>query len=294
MPERQHPHVPVLKVTRYDSVSSFLIAIVLALCVSVFGLAAVWATIRPSRVQVAVPVEILEIPGGVEDGVIGETLRLDSPEEVTPDPSLADVPSPDSEIQETLDNVMDLADEATNQAEKQFELETRHAGTKGSAKGTGRRGLGSGTGAAGIPREQRWFISYSDRETLEEYAKELDFFGVELGALMPDGKIVYLSQMSTKPQTHSASHGKDETRLYMIWQGGNRRKADIQLFQKAGIQVGDAVIFQFYPAATEQKLAQIERDYKNRPLDEIRRTYFGVSKRDDAYVFHVTRQAYFK
>jgi hypothetical protein len=295
MSVQQLPPSPVIRVTRYDQVSSWLISFVAALGGAVFFLAVLWVSLRPSTHPKAVPVEIVELAGGVEDGAVDETLRVDSPEEAAPDATLADVAAPEAEIQETLDNVMELANEATNQAEKQYEFDTRNAGKSGSAKGTGRRALGLGPGDAGIPREQRWFISFSDHATLSEYAAQLDFFGIELGALTADGKIVYLSKLkSPKPVTRTANRGSDEQRLYMIWQGGSRRKADLQLFSKAGLDVGDTVIFQFYPKETEDLLAKLERSYRNRLTAEIRRTYFAVQPADNGFEFAVTRQIYFK
>jgi hypothetical protein len=289
------PPPPVIRITRYDEVSSWLIAFVAALGTAVFLLTLAWFSLQPAARQNPVPVEIVEIPGGVEDGAVDETLRLDSPEEASPDASLAEVAAPETEIQETLDSVMELASEATNQAEKQYEFDTRNAGKAGSAAGTGRRALGIGPGQGGIPREQRWFISFSDHATLDEYAKQLDFFGIELGALTPDHQILYLSNLKApKPAMRTTTRGSDEQRLYMIWQGGQRKKADLQLFAKAGINAADMVIFQFYPKATENLLAQLERSYRNRPAAEIRRTYFSVQQTDDGYEFVVTRQVYFK
>jgi len=295
MAMKQELQLPVLQVTRYDWVSSWLIAIVLALLFAVGGLAVVWAAVRPSERKEPVPVEIVEIPGGDEQGVLEETLRLESPAEASSDPSLAEIEAPESEIEETLENVVDVAAAATNLADKQFELETRNAGKPGSATGTGRRALGMGGGEAGIPREQRWFISYADQQSLEAYARQLDHFGIELGALTRDGRIIYLSRLSDpQPQVRTVDRGSGETRLYMIWQGGGRRRADLQLFQKAGIEIGDAVILQFYPRETEDQLARLERSYRDRPAEQIRRTYFSVRATENGYEYAVTRQTFFE
>lgn len=287
------PHNPVIHVTRHEQVSSFLMALTGGLCLSVLLLGTIWYSTHLPRANAPVPVELIEFAGGTEEGVVGETLQLESPAEASRDPNLAEIPSEETEVQEMLDNVLENASEAVNQSQKQFELDTRNAGKPGSAKGTGRRALGHGPGEKGFPREQRWFVRYADQQTAEEYGRQLDYFGIELGAIVA-GKMIYLSKLSgAAPQSRTAPGGSGEDRLYMTWQGGSRKVADLQIFQRAGVQVGSGMIFQFYPKATENQLAQLEFTYKNRRADEIRRTYFAVRPTDDGYEFYVTRQTYF-
>jgi hypothetical protein len=95
------------------------------------------------------------------------------------------------------------------------------------------------------------------------------------------------------PQVRHANSGAGEQRLYMTWQGGDRRGADVELFKRANVEVrGDTVIFHFYTKATEAKLVQLEHDYRGRPIAQIRRTYFAVEKSGDGYQFSVVRQTY--
>ena len=288
------PQQPVIRVTSYDKVSAFLIALVMGLILSVVWLAVVWANNRVSVTESTADLEILEMPGGVPDGAPDETLNVESPAEISDDPSLAEVPAEESEVQEMIENVIELADEATNQAEKQYELGLQNAGKPGSAKGTGRRPLGEGGGpGSGFPREQRWFVRFSDTGSVSAYAQQLQFFGIELGALLPGGKLHYLTDLTAaKPTLRTASTGKDEKRLYMTWRGGSRRGADVELFKKAGVDVAGATLFHFYPPPVEQALAVLERDYANRPVKDIRRTYFAVRPASGRFEFYVTRQSY--
>jgi hypothetical protein len=290
------PHSPVLKVTGYDRVSAFMVALVVGLVVAVVWLGIVWATNRLPRVQGPVPVELLDLSGGVEDGAIDETLRLDSPEDISSDPSLAETPIEESEIQEMLETVVELSDEATSLAQQQFETEAQNVGQPGSATGSGRRALGMGPGETGLPREQRWYIQFSSRATVKEYARQLDFFKIELGALLANGRIQYVSNLSSdRPTVRTADSGRGESRLYMTWQGGERRKADFELLQAAGINPAQVqVIFHFYPPETEARLARLEHEYANRPADQIRRTYFEARRRASGYEFVVTRQFHFR
>lgn len=287
---------PILRVTKYDQVSAFLFAFIAALVVIVSALTFAWYASRAPKPREPVAVELLtENTGGSEEGVVGETLRVDSPLEANPDAGSADLAAEEPEPRESLDNVLGLTDVAVTQTQLQFDLGTRNVGNPGSAQGTGRRPLGSGPGTGGgFPREQRWLVKYADQLNLDEYARQLDFFGIEFGAIV-DGKLVYLSKLaSPRPTVRTESSGAEEKRLYMTWQGGSRKQADLQLFQKAGIAVGNGVIFQFYPKDTEDRLARLELAYRNRRANDIRRTYFTVHRIEGGYEFTVAHQTYLK
>ena len=286
---------PILRVTRYDLVSSFMIAVIVALVVSVIYLTVVWYSNRISKPTVLPVLELIEIPGGVDDGSVDETLRVESPDDPLDDPSLEDAPDVETEIEEMIEHVVELSPEAAQQAQQQFELDVESSGKSGSVEGTGRRALGKGAGQQGMPREQRWFVRFSDHGGLEEYARQLEFFGIELGALLDGNRLVYLARLrSPRPVTRTVSSGGGETRLYMTWQGGNLRRWDVQLFQKAGVDVGVGTVFHFYPPETEAMLATLEREHRNVPVKRIRRTYFVVRRNGATYEFRVTRQTYFR
>ncbi|MDA1215034.1 MAG: hypothetical protein O2955_21235, partial [Planctomycetota bacterium] len=174
MTQHHLPPPPVLKVTRYDLFSSQMMAIAIFLGFGVAVLGAYWFVNRLPPPREAIPVEMVELPGGVEDGAIDETLQVDSPEPETDDPSMAEVEAEETQIQETLENVVDVAEEATNQAVQQFQQDTLNTGKIGSAAGSGRRALGAGPGKAGFGREERWFVRWGDRDALETYAAQLD------------------------------------------------------------------------------------------------------------------------
>jgi hypothetical protein len=294
-PSGGSPPPPVLKTTQYEMVTSGMMAVVFGLIVAVVSLGILLASIWVFKTDDVVPLELIEMPGGYEDGAVDETLQLDSPEDESDDPSLAEEISEDTEVEEVLDNVVELADQATEQAQQQFQLDALNTGKPGSASGTGRRPLGMGGGQGGMPREQRWFVRFSDNGTLEEYAEQLDAFGIELGVLQPGGTLLYVSKFTApQPSKRTATSGKDEKRLYMTWRGGGRKTIDIQLFRKAGVTVGSGLIFHFYPKAAELKLLRAELDYRNKPVEEIRRTYFIVRGEKPKFEFAVTRQSYFQ
>jgi hypothetical protein len=285
---------PVLRDTLYDRVSSWTISLFAGVAVLCVFVVAVWVTNRLPTPPKSVPVELVEMPGGAEDGAPDETLRVDSPEPESRDASPAEVPAEQTEIAEALETVVEVSDSATQQVQQQFDTGVQNTGKTGSARGTGRKGLGVGPGVCGMPREQRWFVRFCDKAGIEEDARQLEFFGIELGALLPDGRLAYVSKLTQpKPQVRYAAGGAGEQRLYMTWQGGERRGADVDLFKRADVAVqGDTLIFHFYPKSTESMLAQLELNYRGRPLNQIRRTYFAVDSAAKGYQFTVIRQIY--
>lgn len=282
-----------MRVTSYDRVSSFMMSLVIGVFLGVISVVAYWYTHRPPPPLDLVPLELLEVSGGFEDGNPEDSWELESPDPEDPNASLEEE-SEELLLEEMLENVIELSDQATEQLEQVNADAARSSGKIGSATGTGGRPLGIGPGTGGVPREQRWYVRFSDERSTQEYAKQLDFFGIELGVLTPDGKLAYVSDLSKpRPQVRSVQSGKDEQRLYMTWQSGQRRLGDAKLVQKAGINVGrNTVIFHFYPKQIEQMLATLEQKYRNRPPQEIQRTYFLVRKRGNKYEFTVTRQSY--
>ena len=281
---------PVMKLTGYDRLSAGMIAMVLGLVLLVIAAIIYWATTRPERQTQLVAMEMVEISGGVPDGAPDETLKVESPEDPNENPSEVEE---EVDLTEIVDNVVELADQATQQAQKVVAV-NEFSGSPGSADGNGRRGLGDGPGQGGIPNDQRWFIRYSDDSSIAQYAKQLDHFGIEMGALLPNGQLVLISNMSGSTKKTIKTSGKGEDRLYMTWQAGNRKAADVELFKRAGVDVTGAILFHFYPKKTEQLLFQTEFDYAKRKASEIRRTYFVVVKKGSAFSFVVTRQTYLR
>jgi hypothetical protein len=287
---------PVLKVTRYEQISAFLVAIIAGLGVAVVLLAFAWYATRAPKPKEPVQVELVEVTGGSEDGAVGETLRVDSPLEANPEAGAAESAADDPEVRESLDNVLEMTDAGVTQADRQFDMGVRNTpGQPGSAEGTGRRPLGSGPGSGGgYPREQRWLVRFAEQANLDEYARQLDYFGIEFGAVV-DGRMVYIAKMaSPRPTMRTSTSGANEKRLYMTWRGGSRKLADLQLFKKAGIDVGNGLIFHFYPKETEDRLARLELAYRNRRANDIRRTFFAVNREGAGYEFSVSHQTYLK
>lgn len=295
-PTVEAPPQPVMRTTQYDKASAGMIAAVAGLLGLTALLVAVWFTNRLPAPPEPVPIEIVEMPGGFEDGEPDESLELESPEEEVPDPAIAETTDEQSQIEEMLETIVELSDSASQEVDTIESESSKNTGQVGSASGTGKRPLGMGGGGkGGFPREQRWRIKFDDGD-LETYAKQLDFFKIELGALFRDGRLVFIKNLSSpNPTQRVVQTGAGEDRLYMTWRGGSRKQADASLFKKAGVpNASNAMLMHFYAPETEQLLARTEIAYRNRKSDEIRSTYFSVRKDGAGFKFVVTSQSYLR
>ncbi len=285
---------PFLKVSLFDQITSSLQTVLLFLFGLVAVLYAIWLFNKPPTVEALVPIEFVELAGGDLSGSVDDNLDVQSSEDIVPDPSMVEQQMDDVQVEEMLDQVVQMADQAAEMADRQFQDDPVNNGPTGRVEGNGKRAGGSGDGERGIPRENRWIVRWGENATPEAYAAQLDFFGIELGALTPDGKLIYLSKLSSpNPVARTVTSGADEKRLYMTWQAGDRQQADLALFEKAGVKLNKATLFHFYPPQTEAQLASLEVNYANKPPQNIRRTYFVVQRERNGYKLVVTRQLYF-
>lgn len=284
-PSGKHQNPPMLKVTRYERVASFMITIVLGLVITVLASFVIWMTTwKPTPETVAI-MESWDPKAGFEDG---------NEEDDFPD---LDTPTEEIETEETFEAVMQNADQASEQAYELYEERLNSIGSPQRGTGSGRPlGVPGGTGT-GLPRDQRWFMRFAGEDALEEYARQLDFFKIDMGVLFigSDTITVFsnLSSPSPRKKTITATT-MPKGSLPFTWQGGGRKEADIKLLQKAGIaNAGSGIIFHFYPKETQQLLFKTEQSYRNKKTEEIRRTYFRVQRAGSGYEFKVTRQSYF-
>ncbi|MEZ6125895.1 MAG: hypothetical protein R3C49_22435 [Planctomycetaceae bacterium] len=287
---RVNGRVPVMSETKFDVATSAQIAAALALAGFALLLIAIWLSNLLPEVT-SLPVIMTAGEGGFEDGSPDETLNVESIEDPTDDPSLSNDQDM-TQLEEITDQVMTLSETASALTEPNAYSDAAAGGNPGSAEGTGGRPLGTGGGGpGGTKREQRWLVEFADKGDLKSYARQLDFFKIELGCAFRDGRIFYLSSMSTSPNLREARMSSQDQRLFMNWQGGDRVQADQELFVKAGLpNPQEGTVLHFYAPETEQKMAQIELAYANKPVEQIRRTYFQVRRAGSGYEFFVANQ----
>lgn len=293
----------VLGESLLDRVTSFLMAVVLGAFLVVGWLALIFVTTQEFASRATSPLQIVEVfggGGGSPEGVPGQTEQVDvagadaAPQASNNEETPGEFEQPS--VQTTPGAMLDAALDAGKAA---AELDIGPAMPNGSAVASGRRasklgsggpGLGFGPGDGGVSRENRWSILYPEGQRPEDYARQLDALGVELAVVGGKDVLIYASNFSSPTPTRRNGASGGEGRLYFIWEGRARKSSDLALLRKAGIEVGEGTVFQFYPPGVEQRLAELEQRYRGRTPAEIRVTRFAVVPKGEGYDFKVVAQ----
>jgi hypothetical protein len=301
-PSRMEIEPTVRGESRYDKVTSFLMAVVLGAMLVVGWLALVYASNQAYASRATAPLQIIEVGGGggSPEGTPGSTEKVDvagadaaamasnNPEEAGEfeEPSVEQAPGA----------MLETVNEASqNLAEVDLGATMPNGGPVSSGKrasklGSGGPGLGFGPGDGGVAREQRWSIIYNTGQDPQEYARQLDGLGVELAVVRGPEQLLYISRFSDPTPTKRFGTGRSDHRLYFLWQGRGRKASDLALFKKAEEDIGDENVFQFYSADAERRLAELEVKFKGRNPGEIRVTRFQVVPKGESYDFEVVAQ----
>jgi len=279
-----------LKVSAYDKVASMLIALLIMVGLAALLLFIIWLTGRLIFTQQPVAVELLEYAGR-GDHAAGFERDLEEPgmEE------MEELNEP--QIEATLEAVTDLV---TSQAAAFDAVEiAAAASSKGSGMGDSRPPGPLGEGVTDvIPPWERWEIRFTTTG-LQAYARQLDFFGIELGVVGGGSpKVDYAYNLASPKPSRRPGDPEQEKRMYMTWKGGGTLAAfDRQLVARAGINTQRRVILQFYPEKTEKLLYSLEvqaaRKAGHTDPREFLKTIFGVRPAGRGYEFYVIDQ-YFR
>jgi hypothetical protein len=272
-----------LDVSAQDRASSMVVALLVILGLIVFLMFAIWLSSRLTYNPPPVPVTIVDSLGGGGSGSgapAEQQLEEVNPEEVK---DLQEV-----NVEQTI--------QAITEATQAVDLDALEGSTgQGSGSGTG-TGDGRGPGPGGPGKATQlpdWEVRFN-ATTIELYAAQLDFFGIELGAIGGGKKVVdYASKLSQPVPVVRAAPGDAEKRRYLVWRKGPLAAADKNLLAKAKIDTNGRIVLQFLPEPAEQQMALLEAQHaKGKPLNEIKRTVFGVKGNAGAYQFYVVEQDY--
>ncbi len=165
----------------------------------------------------------------------------------------------------------------------------------GSPLGAWQTGGSSGFTPRGPARksaEREWEIIFSDGISTEEYAKQLDYFNIDIGALSKNGKIEYISKVSQYKPVRRLGLAAAEYRLQIPWKSGTLHAADRRLLRKAGIGSQGKKLEHYFPRVLQKELEKLEADYAGLKRDEIRRTRFRIrpAETGKGYEFVVVEQ----
>ena len=277
-----------IKTSNYDRVAGMLVALLMLIGGSTGVLFIVWLTTVLVFAPSPVPIKLVENVAGRGDHAAGFARDLEAPGEE----EMPELQEP--QVQTALEAVTDAV---SSVAASMDVFETTSIAT---SKGKG--GLGDsrppgplGEGDNIIPRWERWEVRYISN-SVNAYARQLDFFKIELGAAGGKPNVDYAFNLTKgKPDTRQGP-SKAEKRLYMTWKSGTLKQFDEQLLSRAGINPAGRMVMQFYPEETEDRLAWIEMENakkeKHPNVKEFLRTIFGVRAAGNGFEFHVLEQRF--
>ncbi len=269
-----------LRESAYDRVSSLVIALLVLFTLVVAILFVLWLTSTLFPTKTAVPV--MTEPIG-EGGGLGDHMELDP--NVTEPGIETEFEQP--ELETTLETITDaLAVKSVVMLDQQRDQEETGIGGpkgKGSAPGQGR-------GRPGKPRH--WEVQFLEGSTLDMYASQLDYFGIELGVLMPNNRVQYASNLSRPTPDVRTGPADEDNRYYLTWVQGELEEADRRLLEKAGIEHEGKIILKFLEPELEAQLAQLEKAHAGSKADKVRATFFAIHREDTGYEFQVANQLY--
>ena len=231
----------------YDKVTSGLIASVTG-ALLVFGwLTIIWMAQDAYAGRVAAPIEVIEVyggGGGTPDGTPGsiEDIPIAGADAAAMasnnDTEAADYEEP-SVMESPEATISDIAEVGDAEEMEGFDMDVPvpgggavATGKRASKIGTGGPGFGNGPGDGGVRPEDRWSVIYPPGQTIDEYARQLDSLGVELGTTSGNVLQIGSNFSSGAPGRRVVANPSTEKRLYFLWQGGSRRANDIELLKR--------------------------------------------------------------
>ncbi len=140
-----------------------------------------------------------------------------------------------------------------------------------------------------------WEIYFADSVGTEEYARQMEYFEIEIAAAGKNGSIDYISQVAHAKPTKRSGHKDDEPRLWIGWKSGRLHAADRRLLTKAGVASEGKELRHYFSAELQATLEQLEHDYAGREAKDIKRTRFEIrpladGADGDGYEFVVIEQ----
>lgn len=260
---------PSLRPNRYDRVASLLISTLILSGTSVAVLVLLWLGTRHDPPKTA----RIITPGGASGEKSGtESGELDMP-------PLSELPQ--LALVEPIVELSTLLSPESIAVASEIDLQ----GPSGDP-----RPPGPALPPDAVPRWERWEIRY-EASNLQAYARQLDFFDIELAAFGRKPLVDYASRFTAASPTTRSGSGSDEKRLYLTWRGGRLQALDRELLERAGVDVAGRDLLQFYSQDVEDTLAQLEQEHaKDGRVDKLRKTVFGVRRSADGYEFFIIEQ----
>jgi hypothetical protein len=278
-----------MRVSPFDQVSALLQALLWFIAVFVALLFLLWLTnklqFRAAEV-IAVPPENAAGRGPNAEGFERDFEPPGEQEvEELVEPTLAETLEAVTDVASTVAAALDVVDSDS--------VTTQEGTGRGDSRPPGPLGEGDDI----VPRFERWQLKFAAK-SIQQYAAQLDFFGIELGAIGGGAPGVdYAGGFSGSPQSRHGDDGAAEQRLYFRWTAaGVLDQYDEQLLQRAAIDTNGRIRLKFISKELEEQLAgleyrhAVEQGYKS--VAQIQRTVFECRPDGNGYVFRVIEQRY--
>jgi hypothetical protein len=273
-----------MRVGRYEQAAGALVTALVMVGTTAVILFLIWLMSVLVFRRVPSAIQMIEYPGR---GDHAEGFERD------PDPPGLDeieIEMDEPQLEAALEPVTDLA----SQVAASFDLMATDsiATQEGTGRGDDRPPGPLGEGEDVIPPWERWEFQYSS-SNIDVYARQLDFFKIELGAAGGARNIDYAYNLAQNPPNRREGPSQDEKRIYFTWKSGRLREFDIQLLQRAGISTGGRIVMQFIPEEINETLHALEfENAPDRSPKEWLRTVFGVRPRGNGYEYFIIEQTF--
>lgn len=273
-----------LRTSHFEMTSSFLLALMVIIAWGVAILLVMFISLETEVVECRIP--LVEVVGGGGASPTEIVLTFEPPGTVE-----AEVLS-EPTVEETIKV---LTDSVTNVAASLDQSQSDKALSSDGASHANDRRAGPGDANYGtVPRFERWQLEFSARG-LQDYAKQLDHFEIELGLI--GEQVDYVYDMSTLPKHRSRLPSDQDRRLYFFFTSPSPlQRYDAQLVSQAGIRVAGRMQVKFISKDLEDQLALIEMEHAKTKghgvVSEIIKTIFASTPHGEGYQFQVTAQRY--
>jgi hypothetical protein len=276
-----------MKVSAYDRVSSLLVALLIVVGLFVGLMLLVWLT---QVISFKPRIPAVELPDLKGRGAAAEGIARDLEE-----PGLEEIPEMEPQLSETIEAVTD----AISSQQAALQAFEGNAAQSGSGTGLGdSRGVGPGGEGDldAVPEWERLEARFTS-SSLNDYIRQLDYFGIELGAMDRDSpRIDYAKNLSkAKPDSRTGTRDEENRagRLYFIHEDSALKEWDRTLLERAGVKTKGRILAQFYPPELRQELLRLEQARMgSRSLSDVQKTVFAVRPKGSGLEFYVVEQKY--
>ncbi len=273
------------RTSRFDATASFLLALLVIVGSGAMILLVMWLTRKTEVVRrLFPPVELVSGGGELLDGLI----------DFEPPGAMEAEALNESTFEDAIRAVTDaVTNVAASLDQSQWDSPSSLAGPSSTSTDTRRPGP-SDDDVNIIPRFERWQLEFSAKG-LQDYAKQLDHFGFELG--MIGEQVDYAFDLSASPKRRSRLPGDEEKRIYFVFTSPSPlQRYDLQLLTQAGIRIDGRIQVKFISKDLEDQLAVIELEHAKTngraDVSEIVKTVFASTQQGESYEFQVVDQRY--